>query len=520
MGALQSTDEYWLDELDDYQMQKLGMKTSSAPTKCQDFPIGRGLADLTRVTDQAISATATFRYTSTRRLEDEYHLLPQVCGAGGNGAVQLAKNGDGKLFAVKSFNLSSMSVSMKQDLLKEVKIGLAADHPHIVHVENVYETQDELHLVMEHLSGGELFSHLAQKGQFSEEKAAVRTHQMLSAIAYLHRHGVAHRDLKLENWIYDGPDKKHLKLIDFGVSKCWDESVPMHQVCGSTSYMAPEVFNKSYTEKADMWSLGVIVYSLLTGRSLFSGTEAEVERKIKSGRVDWSSMAFELLSADAKHFVQALIVKDPLHRMSAEEALEHPWLASVRGKDPVPVHGEVVSNLLRSAPASRFKRACLCMLTSSLGSKEVEQLRKQFLELERECQGAISLKRLMQSIDDKKSLADLASEHALQVDDDTEVSYSEFIAVAMHDRLTMNDSAMSKLFQQLDPVGDGISVEHLCERLGYTHNGTDAATIIGEISPNHGGAIGFEELSGFLKRPSMLSNNTLGLYEPEPEPGC
>jgi hypothetical protein len=141
MGALQSTDEYWLDELDDYQMRKLGMKTPSTPTKCQNSFVGRGLADLTRVTDQAISATATLRYTSSRRLEDEYHLLPQVCGVGGDGAVQLAKDSDGKLCAVKSFDLSSMSVRKKHDLLNEVKIGLAADHPHIVRLENVTRLQ-------------------------------------------------------------------------------------------------------------------------------------------------------------------------------------------------------------------------------------------------------------------------------------------------------------------------------------------------------------------------------------------
>jgi len=552
MGALQSTDEYWLDELDDYQRRKLGLLHTPAPVpmKPQDPLVGRGLAEVARVSQRGISATSALRYTSTRSLEDEYHFLPQVCGVGGDCVVRLANCSDGKLFAVKSFShLSHMTASKKQALINEVKIGLAADHPHIVRLENVYESPEELHLVMENLTGGELFSHLMDNGQFSEENVANRTHQMLLAIAYLHQHGVAHRDLKLENWMYEQPDKKHLKLIDFGVSECWVGSAPMHQICGTTSYMAPEVFNKSYTEKADMWSLGVIVHSLLTGRSLFSGTDAEAMRKIKAGRADWSPMAFDPLSTEAKEFVKALIVADPLKRMSAAEALEHPWLARIRGQASVPIHGGLVPSLLRFASASCFKRACLCMLTWSLNPEDLEHSRKQFLVLEKEHRGAITLRRLKQSISRygvgariatvgvgaqianmEKRLADMELEHALQLlDDDMEISYSEFVAAEMHMRLSTNDYALTKMFQRLDPAGIGISVANLCERLGQTNDAFDAGTIVGEINSNHSGVIGFEEFSSFLRQPLMVSvsDNSLdqsvpmyasGGGEPEPEP--
>jgi calcium-dependent protein kinase len=528
MGALQSTDEHWLDELDDHQMRKLGLRNSTTLvkfTKSQDSLVGGSLAEMARVMVPALSATAALRYTNTRSLEDDYRLLPQVCGHGADGVVQLAEDSDGKLFAVKSFELSGMDISKKQDVMNEVKIGLAADHPHIVRLESVYETPEEVHLVMENLTGGELFSHLLHKEQFSEIEAASRTRQMLLAIAYLHSHGVAHRDLKLENWMYERPDRKHLKLIDFGVAECWDGSVPMHQICGSVTYMAPEVFDRSYTEKADMWSLGVIVYSLLTGRSLFSGTDAEAKRKIRAGRADWSQMAFEPLSLDAKQFVKALVVADPLQRMSAAQALEHPWLASVRRQDTVPILGGVVPNVLRLASASCFKRACLCMLSWSLNAADLEHLRKRFLALDKEHKGAITVKRLKQSIASENLLADLEAEQALRLlDDAMEVSYSEFVAAEVHQRLCTNDNSVARLFRRLDCGGNGISVEHLRERLGEMSESFDAAAILAEINPNHGGVLGFEEFSCFLRQPLALSNASLDhfapMYAPEPEPEC
>lgn len=490
--------------------------------------MGRSLAEVAQATQKCISATSTLRYTSTRRLEDDYHLLSQVCGVGGNGVVQLAKDGDGKLFAVKSFDLYSMSVSKKQDLTSEVSIGLSVDHPHIVRLENVYETPEELHLVMENLAGGELFSHLMHKGQFSEEKAASRTYQMLLAIAYLHRHGVAHRDLKLENWVYEQPDKRHLKLIDFGVSECWDGSAPMHQICGSPSYTAPEVFKKSYTEKADMWSLGVIVYSLLTGQSLFSGTDAEATRKIKAGRANWTTAAFEPLSTDAKQFVKALIVADPLQRMSAAEALEHPWMASARGQDSVPIHGGVIPNLLRFASTSSFKRACLISLTWSLKHEDLDNLRKQFLVLEKEHQGVITIRRLKQCMGCNNRLADMGWDHALLLlDDDMELSYSDFVAAEMHKRLSTNEYALTKMFQRLDLAGNGVSVSQLCERLGHTRDAFDDKVILGGINASDSGTIGFEEFVCYLRQPLTASDNppnqsshvcALGFDEPEPEP--
>merc|ERR1719382_913544 len=139
---------------------------------------------------------------------------------------------------------------------------------------------------------------------------------MLLAVAYLHAHRIAHRDLKLENFLYERKDTSHLKIIDFGFAKFTDRSATMSQACGSIHYVAPEVLAHAYTEKADMWSIGVIVYMLLTGSPPFHGSDDEVLRKIKAGTPHWSSR-FQRLSDSAKSFVKGLIVLDPNTRMSA-----------------------------------------------------------------------------------------------------------------------------------------------------------------------------------------------------------
>merc|ERR1719421_1485189 len=125
--------------------------------------------------------------------------------------------------------------------------------------------------------GGEVYDRLRKRGQYTEQAAASTMRQMLLAVRYLHANHVAHRDLKLENFLYESPDTDRLKLIDFGFSKFWDDAQKLTQSCGSLHYVAPEVLRCSYTQSCDLWSLGVLVFILLTGSPPFFGTDDEVK---------------------------------------------------------------------------------------------------------------------------------------------------------------------------------------------------------------------------------------------------
>merc|ERR1719183_2388648 len=115
------------------------------------------------------------------------------------------------------------------------------------------------------MNGGELFQRVQERRKFNETDAADASSQMLLAINYVHSHGMVHRDLKLENFLYESAKSDHLKLIDFGFSKVWEPNTKMALSCGTLSYVAPEVLAKDYTSQCDMWSFGVIVFILLVG---------------------------------------------------------------------------------------------------------------------------------------------------------------------------------------------------------------------------------------------------------------
>merc|ERR1719253_1495711 len=181
------------------------------------------------------------------------------------------KNGKSpEKFAVKAFKMSSVTGEKKTQLLAEVEIFLCMDHPHVTRLYDVFESEDQLHLVMECMEGGELFDRVTELKRFGESDAADAVYQMLLALNYIHSHGIVHRDLKLENFLYDKPGSSHLKLIDFGFSKIWDPNVKMHVSCGTLSYVAPEVLDKDYRSQCDLWSLGVVTFIILAGYMPFS----------------------------------------------------------------------------------------------------------------------------------------------------------------------------------------------------------------------------------------------------------
>jgi serine/threonine protein kinase len=154
---------------------------------------------------------------------------------------------------------------------------------------------------------------------------------MLSAVAFLHSKSICHRDLKLENWVLEsGKDVwSPLKLIDFGLSTHFTQGHRLSRVVGSSYYVAPEVLKKSYTEACDLWSLGVIVYMLLSGAPPFYGKNDEaIKASIIQGVYSFPTELFRDVSREATEFVETLLSYDVSYRCTAEQSLHHPWLAS------------------------------------------------------------------------------------------------------------------------------------------------------------------------------------------------
>jgi hypothetical protein len=221
----------------------------------------------------------------------------------------------------------------------EAKIHLTMDHPHIVRLHRVYDEGSVMHLVMERLDGGELFDRLLELKRLSEKEASDVARQVLCAVAYMHSQGVVHRDLKLENIMYTAKDSPHVKLIDLGFATRRHGKQHLQEACGSLQYMAPEILQRFYTEKVDVWSVGSIVYTMLTGQPLFKGTDREVVKKTAAGRPDFSTGRFVILSGSARDFITSLLATDPTKRLSASEAVKHSWLCVATETAAPAAHG-------------------------------------------------------------------------------------------------------------------------------------------------------------------------------------
>ncbi|KAF8395726.1 hypothetical protein HHK36_019676 [Tetracentron sinense] len=219
-----------------------------------------------------------------------------------------------------------------EDARREVNMLRAlTGHKNLVQFYDAYEDDDNVYMVMELCNGGELLDRiLSRGGKYSEEDAKAIMVQVLSVVAFCHLQGVVHRDLKPENFLFSSKDEDSpLKAIDFGLSDFVKPDERLNDIVGSAYYVAPEVLHRSYGTEADMWSIGVIAYILLCGsRPFWARTESGIFQAILKADPSFEEAPWPSLSFDARDFVKRLLNKDYRKRLTASQALCHPWLAS------------------------------------------------------------------------------------------------------------------------------------------------------------------------------------------------
>ena len=181
--------------------------------------------------------------------------------------------------------------------------------------------------------GGELFDEILQRGKFSERDAAVLMKQVLSCINYCHQANIVHRDLKPENILLEqNKEFDQIKIIDFGTSLVYDPNRNLEEKLGTPYYIAPEVLKGSYTTQCDNWSMGVVLFIMLSGKPPFSGkSNKEIIDNVLRGEYDFNANpVWENISSLAKEFINKLLTRQADERLTAEEAYNHPWLAEQR----------------------------------------------------------------------------------------------------------------------------------------------------------------------------------------------
>lgn len=278
----------------------------------------------------------------------------RTLGAGTYGVVREADSPGGKV-AVKII-LKRNVKGNEQMVYDELEMLQKLKHPHIVKFVDWFESRDKFYIVTQLATGGELFDRICEQGKFTEKDAAETIKQILFAVDFLHRNQIVHRDLKPENLLYltKDPDSD-LVLADFGIAKMLDgKGESLKTMAGSFGYAAPEVMRKEgHGKPVDMWSMGVITYTLLCGYSPFrSETLQDLIRECSDAQVVFHERYWKDVSEQAKEFILTLINPDPEARATSEQALNHLWLS---GKSDATDH-DLLPEIKSFRARSRFRR--------------------------------------------------------------------------------------------------------------------------------------------------------------------
>ncbi|XP_052057797.1 MAP/microtubule affinity-regulating kinase 3-like isoform X4 [Mytilus californianus] len=267
------------------------------------------------------------RITSSRARSDEPHIgkyrLIKTIGKGNFAKVKLAKHvPTGREVAIKIIDKTQLNPSSLQKLFREVRIMKMLDHPNIVKLFEVIQTEKTLYLVMEYASGGEVFDYLVAHGRMKEKEARSKFRQIVSAVQYCHQKHIVHRDLKAENLLLDGD--MNIKIADFGFSNEFVPGNKLDTFCGSPPYAAPELFQgKKYDgPEVDVWSLGVILYTLVSGSLPFDGQNLkELRERVLRGKY---RIPF-YMSTDCENLLKKFLVLNPTKRASLENIMKDRW---------------------------------------------------------------------------------------------------------------------------------------------------------------------------------------------------
>ena len=272
---------------------------------------------------------------------DKYYKKIKDLGSGSYGSVYQAKNiVMDNIVAIKVIEKVQDNMVDDLEIKNEINILKSLSHPNIVKIYEFFDTVLYYYIVTEYCKKGELFSYI--KNKYSEKQLAVLFYQVFSGLCYLHEKKILHRDLKLENLmvseiekdIITGEEYFWIKIIDFGTAKIFEKNKTEKAVIGSSYYIAPEVLKQRYNEKCDTWSVGVILYMTLVGVAPFDGrTDEDIIRRIKIGKYNKNDIRFIEHSEEVKDLVYKLLEKNIDKRLSAKEALNHPWFEKFGGRN-------------------------------------------------------------------------------------------------------------------------------------------------------------------------------------------
>ncbi|KAJ8558325.1 hypothetical protein K7X08_005091 [Anisodus acutangulus] len=460
---------------------------------------------------------------------DKRYSIGKLLGHGQFGYTYVATDkSSGDRVAVKRIEKNKMVLPIAvEDVKREVKILKAlAGHENVVQFYNSFEDDNYVYIVMELCEGGELLDRILSKvdiiclirkdSRYTEKDAAVVVRQMLKVAAECHLHGLVHRDMKPENFLFkSSKEDSPLKATDFGLSDFIRPGKKFQDIVGSAYYVAPEVLKRRSGPESDVWSIGVITYILLCGRRPFwDKTEDGIFKEVLRNKPDFRRKPWSNISNSAKDFVKKLLVKDPRARLTAAQALSHPWVREGGDASEIPLDISVLSNMRQFVRYSRLKQFALRALASTLDEEELADLRDQFSAIDVDKNGVISLEEMRTALAKDlpwkmKESRVLEILQAIDSNTDGLVDFPEFVAATLHvHQLEEHNSTKwqqrsQAAFEKFDVDRDGfITPEEL-----KMHTGLKGSIdpLLEEADIDKDGKISLSEFRRLLRTASMSS---------------
>ena len=455
----------------------------------------------------------------TQGLPTMKYKVTNKIGEGSYGAVYLAFNLYTKQkVAIKRIVKNEENKIDELELINEINILKKLSHPNILKIIEFYQSEHSYYIITDHCSNGELYDQIKYK--YNENQLAVLFYQMFSGIAYLHTNNIVHRDLKLENILISEieVDKKTndryfwIKIIDFGTAKFFDKNKKEKSVVGSSYYIAPEVLKKSYNEKCDTWSIGVILYMLIVGRAPFDGADdEEIISNIKKGKYNSNHKKLVESSNEVQDLVKKLLLVDSKKRLSAIDALKHPWFKKFNAKSIYSnISEKKIKNYLERLRKyqinSKFQQMVWLFIVHNVpDTSETKDILKMFRLFNENDDGKLSKEELYNALikyfnknDINKEIDDLL----LLLDGSNKgyIEYEEFLGACMDKNKLLSEEHLTYAFNYFDKSNkgritfDNIKIYFVDDKI----NESVFRSIYDEIDTNKDGEIDYSEFKNMM----------------------
>jgi calcium-dependent protein kinase len=457
--------------------------------------------------------TGLFIQENCNTFSSIYSLVSFPVGYGSYGEVWVCDHIRSKeKRAVKIIDKIWISQEMieKRTVLNEVDILKTLDHPNVLKVFEYFEDEQYYYIVMEYCKEGDLYDDLLKVEKYDEITAAKIMKQIFSGLAYIHKKNVVHRDVKLDNiLITEKNEEIQIKIIDFNIAT-FNLGKRLSKFTGTLSYIAPEVIKGNYSEKCDLWSCGVIMYLLLSGKFPFEGDSKEdTIKKISCGNFNTKCGQWSKISESAKDLLSKLLQKKPSKRYSAIQALAHPWIEMVNpGFVDEKYMKKTLTRMFSIVKEPKLKEVFKTFILGQVTKNncELKMLEKVFYSIDKDRNGVISKDELIcrLKIDMNEEDAYREAERVLSVvdcDKNGEIDYTEYLRAAIEQESYVCKENLRKAFYYFDK--DRSEYIEKQELMAWLSEGAVIPMavieeLIEEADKNRDGVIDFEEFENLL----------------------